>query len=290
MDWRQFVMDLGPLPPDAVEALFTSHGAHAVTLSDAGDEPVLEPGVGETPLWSQTRITGLFPADADFNALRHALSDEFSLADLPPHRVETLADRQWEREWLKDFRPMCFGKRLWVCPHGQAPAADDAIVVSLDPGLAFGTGTHQTTALCLRWLDSHPVAGERVLDFGCGSGILAIAALKLGAASAVAVDIDPQAITATDANAMQNDVASQLTATTQKPGGEFDIVIANILAAPLIENAAWLEKRLAPGAALVLSGILAAQVDAVQNAYQQWVEFDAPALDNGWARLAGHKR
>ncbi len=290
MDWRQFVMELGPLPPHAVEALFTSHGAHAVTLSDAGDDPVLEPGVGETPLWRHTQITGLFSADTDFSALRDALSSEFALADLPPHRIETLADRRWEREWLKDFHPMCFGERLWVCPHGQAPAADAAVIVSLDPGLAFGTGTHQTTALCLRWLDGYPVSGKRVLDFGCGSGILAIAALKLGASAAVAVDIDPQALTATMANAQQNDVATRITATTDKPSAEFDIVVANILAAPLIEHAKWLTERLAPGGALVLSGILAAQVDDVLTAYESRVDFEPPALDNGWARLAGHKR
>lgn len=289
MDWRQFVMDLGPLPPDAVEALFTRFGAHAVTLSDAGDEPLLEPGVGETPLWSSTRITGLFSPDADFDAMRTALSDEFALPEAPIHRIEALADRPWEREWLKDFRPMRFGERLWVCPHGQAPEAVDAVVVSLDPGLAFGTGTHQTTALCLRWLDGQALNGKTVLDFGCGSGILAIAALKLGAASATAIDIDPQAITATNCNAQLNAVDQFVTAGTERPAATFDIVLANILAAPLIENAEWLSGRLPRGGALVLSGILAHQVDAVLDAYREWIQFDATALDDGWARLSGKR-
>lgn len=289
MDWRQFVMDLGPLPPEAVEALFTRFGAQAVTLSDAGDDPVLEPGVGETPLWSNTRITGLFSPDADFDAMRSALSDEFALPALPPHRIEALADRPWEREWLKDFRPMQFGSRLWVSPHGQSPDVADAVIVSLDPGLAFGTGTHQTTALCLKWLDSQPVAGKHLLDFGCGSGILAIAALKLGAATAVAIDIDPQAVTATLDNAQRNGVADRLTAATAQPAETFDIVLANILAAPLIDYAEWLSARVRPGGALVLSGILAEQVDAVCNAYEPYVHFAETALDEGWARLTGQQ-
>ncbi|MBT8084058.1 MAG: 50S ribosomal protein L11 methyltransferase [Woeseia sp.] len=289
MDWRQFVMDLGPLPPAAVEDVFTRFGAQAVTLSDAGDDPVLEPGVGETPLWSQTRITGLFSPDADFSALCDALSDEFALPALPPHRIEPLADRRWEREWLKDFHPMQFGSRLWVSPVGQQPPADDAIVVALDPGLAFGTGTHQTTALCLRWLDRQSLTGKALLDFGCGSGILGIAALKLGAASVVAVDIDPQAIAATKDNARQNEVEARIVATTERPLESFDIVLANILAAPLIEYAEWLTDRVRPGGALVLSGILAAQVERVLDAYRKRIDFDSPVLDNGWARLSGNK-
>ncbi|MGB5354564.1 MAG: 50S ribosomal protein L11 methyltransferase [Woeseia sp.] len=289
MDWRQFVMDLGPLPPAAVEAVFTRFGAQAVTLSDAGDEPVLEPGVGETPLWNHTRITGLFSPDADFDAMRDALSNEFALPSLPPHRIETLMDRPWEREWLKDFKPMRFGERLWVSPHGQAPDVADAVIVSLDPGLAFGTGTHQTTALCLRWLDSHPLAGSAVLDFGCGSGILAIAALKLGATTAMAVDIDPQAVTATLNNARQNDVADRVTASTGRPDGQYDIVLANILAGPLVENAEWLNGRVKTGGSLVMSGILAHQVDTVLAAYAGAIQFEETAIDNGWARLAGQR-
>lgn len=295
MDWRQFVMDLEALPPEAVEDLFLRHGAHAVTLSDAGDDPVLEPGPGETPLWSRTRITGLFSPDADFVALQDALRTEFALDTLPDCHVEDLADRPWEREWLKDFRPMRFGSRLWVCPSGQQPpVADEAICLQLDPGLAFGTGTHQTTALCLRWLDQQHERGElqgkSLLDFGCGSGILAIAALRLGAADALAIDIDPQAITATQSNAAQNEVADRLTAQTERTDEVFDLVIANILAAPLIDYAEWLSLRLADGEWLVLSGILRHQVDDVCAAYERWIDLDPPEFDDDWARLSGRKR
>ncbi len=296
MDWRQFVMELGALPEEEVEALFSRHGAHAITLADAGDQPVLEPGPGETPLWPSVRITGLFSPDADFESLRRDLCAQFSLAELPAHHIEELADRAWEREWLKDFHPMRFGSRLWVCPRGQQPDAayrDTAICLELDPGLAFGTGTHPTTALCLRWLDQQHAAGalqgKHLLDFGCGSGILAIAALLLGAENAVAMDIDPQAVTATGSNAEQNGVAGKITASTTRPNGQFDLVCANILAAPLIENAEWLSQRLHDGAWLLLSGILRHQVDDVCAAYDRWLDFEPPEFDDDWARLAGRK-
>ncbi len=290
MHWRQFVMDLDALPPEAVEALFTRHGAQAVTLSDAADDPVLEPAPGATPLWQQTRITGLFDADTDLDALCLALTEEFGLPAPPAHRVEELADRAWEREWLKDFRPMRFGERLWVCPHGQAAPAADAVVVSLDPGLAFGTGTHPTTALCLAWLDGQPLAGCRVLDFGCGSGILGIAALKLGAATVTAVDIDRQAVTASRDNALCNGVGERLQAGLELPAGEWDVLLANILAAPLVEHAQRLAASAAEGARIALSGILAPQADDVRAAYAG--DFDlAPAQTNGdWVLLTGRKR
>ena len=258
---------------------------------------MLEPGPGETPLWSSVRITGLFSPDAEFDALQRALCAEFALDDMPAHRIEELADRPWEREWLKDFRPMRFGSRLWVCPRGQQPdgdGLDSAIRLELDPGLAFGTGTHPTTALCLRWLDQQHGRGllqdARVFDFGCGSGILAIAALLLGANRAVAMDIDPQAVTATLTNAAQNGVDENLSASTVRPDDEFDLVFANILAAPLIDNAEWLCERLSDGAWLLLSGILINQVDDIRDAYGRWIDFEPPEFDDDWARLAGRKR
>jgi ribosomal protein L11 methyltransferase len=210
VDWRQFVMDLESLDPATVEDVFARLGASSVTLSDAGNEPVLEPGPGETPLWSSTRITGLFPADADMGAFRAALLTELGLAELPAHHIEELADRAWEREWLRDFGPMRFGERLWICPTGSEVDEEKAVVIRLDPGLAFGTGTHPTTALCLEWLDGIDLAGKTLLDYGCGSGVLAIAALKLGCRSATAMDIDPQALIATRQNAADNHVAENL--------------------------------------------------------------------------------
>jgi len=292
MEWRQFVMHLERLEPDRVEEILARHGALAVTLSDAADDPVLEPAPGETPLWGDTRITGLFEVGFDLDALERDLLTSLNLERLPEHRVETLADRDWEREWLRDFRPMRFGRRLWVCPSGFEIEDADAIVLRLDPGLAFGTGTHPTTALCLEWLDSIELDSRRVLDFGCGSGILAIAALRLGAGTATGVDIDPQALTATSKNAEANGVSERLVAL---PGGVdcgagYDVVLANILAGPLVDLAATLAARLARGGRLALSGILTAQADTVRAAYEPWVRFDPPRSSADWTLLTGVKR
>lgn len=289
MDWRQFIMELGPLPAGPVEAVLERHGVQAVTLSDAGDDPVLEPSRGETPLWPATRIAGLFAPETDFDALRADMTSTFALEEMPAHRIEVLADRPWEREWLKDFGPMQFGERLWVCPAGTRPDARDAVIVELDPGLAFGTGTHPTTALCLEWLDGLDLAGKRVLDFGCGSGILAIASLKLGALSAVGIDIDPQALSATASNAQRNGVARRLTTRPDHTDEPFDVVLANILAGPLRDNADWLGARLARDGRLALSGILASQASAVAYAYRRHVEFEPPAGKDDWVRLSGRR-
>jgi len=296
MEWQQFVMNLETLNPECVEAVLLAYGARSVTFSDAGDDPVLEPAPGETPLWQRTRITGLFGADVDLRGLENELMTALAVERLPEHRVETLADRDWEREWLRDFAPMHFGARLWICPGGAEAPVADAVVVKLDPGLAFGTGTHATTALCLEWLDSLDLTGLSMLDYGCGSGVLAIAALKLGCDRAHAVDIDVQAITATVANARHNGVIERLTASDVAAtfDAEFDIVVANILAGPLVELAAALAARVRPGGRLALSGILAEQVDELRQAYAPWLEFEAPALraqgGQEWARLAGRKR
>jgi ribosomal protein L11 methyltransferase len=294
MDWRQFTMKLELLEADAVEQVFSRHGAHSITYSDAGDDPVLEPAPGETPLWSETKITGLFSADADLQLLRQDLLQTFVLDNLPEHEATLLQDRAWEREWLKEFRPMSVGDRLWVSPHGMEIANEtdkEAVVVWLDPGLAFGTGTHETTALCLEWLDAINLSGKRVLDVGCGSGILSIAALKLGAASADGIDIDQQAITASRQNAADNNVGDRLRLSTDPDdfSGEYDIVIANILAGTLIELAADLKSRTMHGGLLVLSGILSEQVEEVSNAFVDWFTLDPPEIRNNWARISGHK-
>lgn len=296
MDWLQFVMKLDALDPADVEAAFLRLGASSVTLSDGGDDPVLEPGPGETPLWSNTRIAGLFPGDADTDILRAALQNELGLDRLPEHVVETLEDRAWEREWLRDFGPMRFGRRLWVCPSGHEPPGGDGVIVRLDPGLAFGTGTHATTALCLEWLDGIDLDGRTVLDYGCGSGILAIAALKLGAKRATGMDIDPQAVVASRQNAGDNDVADRLTLAGSDAAveGRFDVVIANILAGPLAQFADSITARLARGGMLALSGVLCEQAHDVRAAYAPWIEFDEPAFreqdGQTWSRLTGRRR
>ncbi len=239
MDWRQFVMDLEMLNPDSVEEIFARHGASSITFTDAGNEPVLEPTPGEAPLWQDTRISGLFSPEVDIARLRDDLLTSLNIETLPAYRIEVLEDRVWEREWLKDFEPMRFGERLWICPGDTSIDSADAVIVRLDPGLAFGTGTHATTAMCLDWLDGLRLERTTLLDYGCGSGVLAIAALKLGCGSAVAMDIDRQAVTATCANARYNQVDDRLTTTLdpENMDGPFDIVVANILAAPLVDLA-----------------------------------------------------
>ena len=296
--WHQFVMDLGALDPERVEEVFTRHGAQAVSFGDAGDHPVLIANADETPLWPDSRITGLFPIDADLGSLEEDLLSSLDLDSLPQHRTDELADRAWECEWLTGFHAMCFGKRLWVSPDTfdvDTADAANAVIVRLDPGLAFGTGTHPSTALCLRWLDGLDLEGLRVLDYGCGSGILAIAALALGASSAVALDSDSQAIIATRENARKNGLEDSLfvTQNVAEATGTFDIVVANILAGPLAQNAGDICGRVAPAGSLVLSGILAEQVDSVIEAYCDRIEFEAPEIDETtdqiWVRLVGKR-
>jgi ribosomal protein L11 methyltransferase len=291
MEWHQFVINLDSIAADRLEEILRRHGAQSITLSDAGNDPVLEPAPGTTPLWSNTRMTALFSADADFARLRTDLEQTLAMNTLPENRVEALPDCAWEREWLKDFRPMRFGDRLWVSPECFTVDAEDAVVVRLDPGLAFGTGTHATTALCLEWLDQADIAAKTLLDFGCGSGILAIAGLRLGAKSVTAVDIDLQALTATRQNALSNEVDDRLVTTERidQLDDQFDFIVANILAGTLVDQAESVCKRLKPGGTLALSGILAEQGADVTAAYQHAIEFAAPAYRDNWARLAGTK-
>lgn len=288
-------MDLENLNPDSVEEIFSRHGATAITFNDAGDVPVLEPRPGEAPLWPETRICGLFPASVDVAGLEDDLRRSLGTETLPAHHVAELPDRVWEREWLRDALPLRFGRRLWVCPGTTNIEDSDAVVLRLDPGLAFGTGSHATTAMCLEWLDGLALDGKALLDYGCGSGILSIAALRLGCATATATDIDPQARVATTANAATNNVADRLVvvADTNLIDAKFDVVIANILAGPLIDLAATISGRVKSGCLLGLSGILSNQVDAVLGAYSPWIEFDEPARreqdGQQWVRLTGRR-
>jgi ribosomal protein L11 methyltransferase len=290
--WRQFVMNLGTLDATAVEAIFLRHGALSVTFTDAADEPLLEPAPGATPLWSKTRISALFATETDLQSLPNDLQRTFELREEPQYQIETLPEKVWEREWLKDFRPMQFGPRLWICPGDQTIEATDAVVVHIDPGLAFGSGTHPTTAMCLTWLDQQNLAGADVLDFGCGSGILSVAALCLGAKSAQALDIDPQAIVASRENARKNNVRERLTSTLDADAifGPFDVVVANILAGPLAELAPQICGHLHNGGLLALSGILADQADDLIAAYEPWIEFEPTAHTDEWICLSGKKR
>lgn len=279
-----------------LQAALENAGALAVTLNDAGDDPLLEPLPGTLPLWSGVRLTALFPDDPATGALLQDLAMELGAHSLAAPRIERLEDRPWERVWLDDFKPTRFGRRLWVCPQGQAAPDPQAVVVDLDPGLAFGTGHHPTTALCLAWLDGADLAGKTLLDYGCGSGILAIAALKLGATHAIALDHDPQAMDATRANATANGVAEHLTPCLPEDLDGLakrlpaDLLIANILAGPLVQLAPTLLRHLRPGGDLVLSGVLADQAQTVSDAYAPAVDWSPARLRDGWALIAGIRR
>ncbi|MEA3160810.1 MAG: ribosomal protein methyltransferase [Gammaproteobacteria bacterium] len=269
MTFYEIEFPLAALSCDAVEAALLEVGASSITFVDRGDEPVLEPKPGEMRLWSDTLVRALFQESSDA-----ALNLDRLAATLGNHvtqtaRVRAVEDQVWERAWLAGWKSMRFGRRLWVVPRAaEAPDDAEAIVVRLDPGLAFGTGTHPTTALCLQILESLPVAGRTVIDYGCGSGILGLAALKLGAAHVTAVDLDHQALLATRDNAIRNGVSRQMT--VQGIEDELhvaDCVIANILAGPLIELAPKLTAACEPGGHLILSGLLKTQAYAVKAAY-----------------------
>ena len=292
MSWLQAHLTIDKERAPLIELLFENLGALSVTLGDAADEPLLEPKPGESPLWQQTRVTGLFSGDTNADALRSAINQTLDQELTLNLTLEVLEDQAWERAWLDAFHPMQFGKRLWVCPNGQMPDVDNTVIVELDPGLAFGTGTHPTTALCLQWLDAQDLNGKTVIDFGCGSGILAVAALKLGAAQAIAIDHDPQALEATLANAVKNGVSDRLVIedNNQLPDAPCDILLANILAGTLIELEPLLTKLTKHNGLIALSGILKEQTASVMTAYQSDFDMAAPVQQDDWMMLAGRRR
>lgn len=290
MPWLQVKVDTDAEHTASVEEALTAAGAISITCEDAGTTPILEPEPGTMPLWSSLRVIALFPGDVEPAHITAALAAAGEAAGEPV--FERLPDRDWERVWLEDWQPLRFGRRLWVAPLEAIVDEPGATVVRLDPGLAFGTGTHTSTALCLEWLEHEPPAGESVLDFGCGSGILSIAALLLGAHSATAVDIDPQALDATRSNARINAVDKRLhTAEAETcPAGPFDTIVANILAGPLVELAPALADRQNAGGRLALAGLLDEQAAGVIDAYAPWYRIDYGAVREGWVRLDGERR
>jgi ribosomal protein L11 methyltransferase len=290
--WRQLAVEADEDVAEEIADALSDGGALSVSLQDAENTPLFEPRPGETPIWNRTKVIGLFPAEADLERLHGGLLQRFGAA-VGQWAVEALEDRMWEREWLEYFRPVRYGRRLWVCPTGFEVNEPDAVVVTLDPGLAFGTGSHPTTSLCLEWLDGQCLSGQQVLDYGCGSGILAVAAMVLGAARADAVDIDPQALLATADNAGKNGVEPRVRCYRPEELGSdiaADVLMANILANPLIDLSDELTRRVNPGGRIVLSGILAEQAEAVADAYQAGFAFDPVAEQEGWVRLSGRKR
>ena len=294
MPWLQLIIDT---PPEAVEDLedaLLELGAQAVTLQDAADEPLFEPAPGEQPLWRDTRLVALLAADTDTAALETALRARFPGGILRALRVEPLEDRDWVRAWMEHFEPMRFGERLWIVPGGFEAPDPGALNIQLDPGLAFGTGTHPTTAMCLRWLDAHPPEGQAVMDYGCGSGVLALAARLLGAASVIAVDTDPQALLATADNARRNALEGITPCLPEALDAELDeptvdLLLANILAGPLHQLAPRLATLVRPGGQLVLSGILDSQAEALVSRYAPHFALAPFARQEEWVCLAGRR-
>ena len=258
-------------------------------MLDGADQPLFEPPLGTTPLWHDTRVVALYDSEFDLDVVLQVLAGLWAPEPLPAHRIEQLEEREWTRAWMDHFQPMRFGERLWIIPTGFDAEPTPAVNIHLDPGLAFGTGTHPTTRLCLEWLDAHPPAGQSVCDYGCGSGILAVAAGLLGATELWGVDNDPQALIATRDNAERNGMAGTIEVYSPEgqPRRQADLVLANILAGPLQELAPHLAALVKPGGHVVLSGILADQAKAVLDAYRPYFSMAEPVLNEEWVRLEG---
>jgi len=293
LPWLQIIFEASAEQIIQLEDALPELGAVAVTLEDNADQPLYEPPPGARPLWQNTRVIGLFETSADMDLVRELLKPQFK-DGLPPSRVEILEDQNWEQAWIERFQPMPMGKRLWICPSWREPPEPEAVNVLLDPGLAFGTGTHPTTALCLKWLDAAGLEGKVLIDYGCGSGILAIAACLLGCEKVWAVDNDPQALIACKDNAEKNAVADKIHIASpeifaQDFIGRADVITANILAGPLQQLAPTLTQLLTLQGHLVLSGILNAQQNAVKQAYETQISFQPSTQCEEWIRLDGQR-
>lgn len=288
MNWQQLSFQIPEnLGEDAVEQL-EGAGALSVTLTAAENEEIFEPELNTTPLWQQTWVVSLFKETADLKPIINQLQRNLAFASCT---LELIPEEDWQQNYRKSVQPICIANKLWICPSWQEPTEPQKPHIILDPGLAFGTGTHPTTALCLEWLTTQIRTGDRVIDYGCGSGILAIAALKLGAKEVWAVDHDLQALEATRENARRNQCSTSLHTVLPMdlPPILADTLIANILANPLIEMAAQLTQLIRSGGQLALSGILTGQVNPVISAYQAWINFSTPVIEDDWVRLDGIK-
>lgn len=292
MPWIQLKINSQAEYAEQIGEMLSANGAQAVTFVDAKDTPMYEPKPGEVMLWPDTQIVGLYDAQYDMSRVIGQLSKSKILGKNFNHKLDQLEDKDWEREWMVNFHPMQFGKRLWICPSWRDVPDPKAVNVMLDPGLAFGTGTHPTTSLCLKWLDALELSESTVVDFGCGSGILGIAALKLGAKRVVGIDIDPQALLASQDNANRNDVGEkiELYLPEHQPELQADVVLANILAAPIRELKNVISGYCKPGGKLVLSGILDNQAQEINDLYSDIFDMQAIAIEGEWARVSGVKK
>lgn len=288
MAWVQLRLNSTDKVAEAISDFLTEIGAVSVTFMDSQDTPIFEPLPGETRLWGNTDVIALFDAETEMATILTELKQSDLVSTDFVYKIEQIEDKDWEREWMDDFHPMQFGKRLWICPSWREIPDQNAVNVMLDPGLAFGTGTHPTTALCLEWLDSLDLTGKTIIDFGCGSGILAIAALKLGAKQAIGIDIDPQALQASYDNAKRNGVEDrlQLYLPAEQPENlKAEVVIANILAGPLKELSPVISQLVLPQGDLGLSGVLNTQAQGVIAAYPENFSFDPVVEREEWCRI-----
>lgn len=282
-------IQLNPEETELAEALMFEFEATAVTFEDAEDVPLLEPKPGEVPLWPSNVMTGWFEDDADLTPLQNSIAMNFPNTE---YKTSHVASQDWQKNLHDQFKPVFFGQTLCICPSWETKPEGNLAILELDPGLAFGTGSHPTTSMCLEWLATHFKPGQTILDYGCGSGILALAAIKLGAEKAWAVDYDPQALQSTLSNAIRNQVPNEtltalgLEALDQIP--KVDVIVANILAQPLITLATQFKQFIHPETRLVLSGILAEQASEVEAAYAEWATFTERYQTSDWMCLVGH--
>lgn len=290
MTWLKVQIDVDEAQVAPLEAVLTTFGATAIELADAADQPIVEPAPGATPLWNRVRLTALFAPAMEKTTIHLAVASVMGPGALPPISFDVIENEDWVSKIRDELVPLRFGRNLWVCPPGKPCPDQDGTIITLEPGLAFGTGTHPTTSLCMDWLAANPPAGRDVLDYGCGSGILAVASLVLGAASVTAVDIDEQALVATRDNAQRNTGSERLTVT---PAGgldesrAYDVLLANILSGTLIELAPTLRSLCRTGTTIALSGILTEQANAVADVYQAWCDMNSPVERDGWVLLTG---
>ena len=291
MSWIQLSLEIANDQAEFASDLFSEAGAVSVSLENAGNQPILQMGMDDVGLWHSVKVIGLFESGINTEDVEITLSSQLEGIDVFNWQREQLDDQVWEVAWKDHFQPMRFGRRLWVAPVDADISADDAVCIRMEPGLAFGTGTHPTTALCLEWLDNFSLNDSRVIDYGCGSGVLGIAAVLLGAGQVWAVDIDPCAIEATIDNAEKNLVVDKIEACLADDfdDQQADVVLANILANPLLELRSYLTSMVADSGSLVLSGILVNQVDSIIQEYQTDFRFGDVAERDGWARLVGTK-
>ncbi len=296
MNWIKLKATVNPQIAEWLEESLLAAGALAITMEDAKDQALLEPELGTMPLWDHTIVSGLFEADMDTDEVLSFTAQVYasmSADPMPELTVELVENEDWTRKWITNFKPVKFGERLWVCPSWCDVPEPEAVNLMLDPGLAFGTGTHPTTALCLRWLDGIDVQGKTVIDYGCGSGILGIAALLLGANKVIAIDNDPQALVATEDNLMRNQLERSRLITAlpeQTPDIEADILLANILAKPLYQLRDTLAELLKPDGQLALSGVLQNQANDLSTHYEKAFAMHEVTSEGDWVRLTGIKR